>query len=112
MLKIGDFVVVKKKYINNAIYYRKSGIYVITGTSDSFVTMEDYYEHFFPLNKEKRRRPIEARKCQVKKINFKQNKSTCDVCNKEKYEYELYSYKGKHICSNCLKVKPYSTKKQ
>lgn len=110
MLKVGDFVVVKNKYIKNAISYQKSGIYIITGTSDSFITMEDYYEHFFPLNKEKRRVPIEARKCQVKKINFKQRKLTCDVCNKEKYEYELYSYKGKHICSNCLKVKPYSTK--
>lgn len=110
MLKVGDFVVVKKKYIKNAISYQKSGIYIITGTSDSFITMEDYYAHFFPLNKEKRQVPIEVRKCQVKKINFKQRKLTCDVCNKEKYEYELYSYKEKHICSNCLKVKPYSTK--
>lgn len=110
MLKVGDFVVIKNKYINKVVSYQKSGVYIITETSDSFVAMEDYYEHFFPFNKGKRPVSIEARKYQVKKINFGQRKLTCDVCNKEKYEYELYYYKGKHICSNCLKVKPYSTK--
>lgn len=110
MLKVGDFVVIKNKYIKKVVSYQKSGIYIITGTSDSFIAMEDYYEHFFPFNKGERPVSIEAWKYQVKKINFGQRKLTCDVCNKEKYEYELYSYKGKHVCSNCLKVKPYSTK--
>lgn len=110
MLKIGDFVVIKNKYIKKFASCQKSSIYIIADTSDNFVVIEDYYEHFFTLNKQKRPSFIRIPKCQVKKINFGQNKLTCDVCNKEKYEYELYSYKGKHICSNCLKVKPYSTK--
>lgn len=110
MLKVGDFVVIKNKYIKNAPSYQKSGIYIIVRAYDNFVVLEDYYEHFFEFNELSRPEWIQAKKCQISKVNFKQEKTVCNICKKEKHEYEILRYKNKNICSECLKVKRYATR--